>query len=159
MSSREKIGMRDLTYSQWHRPASLGRYTTHAKSQYYQDLDGVEYCYKYEKTHPYFIYELGRDVGQKSKSSPVLPSLAQKSGVKSATVLYKMAKSLNPYADHETIIKGVRDALDELEECGGIRDIESFRVQNIGSDKWIEMSPKEYSDLLVKTRFDFMRTM
>ena len=158
MSQKERIGMRDLTYSQWHRTDSLRRYIPDAHSYYFQDVDGAEYMYHNKIIVPWLLYETGRDIGQKIKDSPVLPALSRKSGVKATTVLYKVSKNPNPHADHKTIIRGVREALDELESAG-VSDIESFRVQECGSTRWKEMSPREYGLFLMRERMNFMQNL
>jgi hypothetical protein len=159
MAQKEKIGMRDLVYSQWHRAPSLGRFIPNAEHQYLSDLDGLEYLYKDKLVHPWFLYDIGRDMGQKEKNSPILPALSRKLGIRSAIVLYKYSTRLNPFADHTTIINGVKEALDELEKCGGIRDIESFRVQEVGKKNWVEMSPETYGLFLMRMKQNFIQSL
>jgi len=47
VSSRERTGRRDLTYSGWHRPESIRRYGLTARQVYEMamiDVDACEYC-------------------------------------------------------------------------------------------------------------------
>lgn len=99
MSLHERYGQRDLTYSAWHRPASIGRYlpTEEALRLTYVDIDAVEVCDGcYE---PLALLELARDVGQAHKPTTIMARLAQRANIPAGLVFYL------PAADGSDIIR------------------------------------------------------
>ena len=78
MSSEERYGTRDLSYSAWHR-----------KQGYdlpYIDIDGVEYCRACNE--PLALIETAQDVGQKRKATTVTCRLAERAGLPAYLVFY-----------------------------------------------------------------------
>lgn len=88
MADREKSGVRDLTYSHWHRIDSIQRYITHKEAWHLGmiDIDDCEYCrHCYE---PLALIELAQDVGQEYKPSMVTTKLAKRAGIPAFQVFY-----------------------------------------------------------------------
>lgn len=79
MARHERFGVRDLTYSAWHR--------TLDDDLTYIDLDGVEYCSRCNE--PLLLIEAARDVGQQWKATTVLVALAQRSNIRALLVFYR----------------------------------------------------------------------
>ena len=129
MSDREKYGTRDLLYSGWHRTDRIKRFIGDktASAMKMIDIDACEYD---EKTMtPLVLVELALDTGQTRKDYYVTRNLAIMAGIPALLVLYK------PNATHD--------------------DIESFRVKRLTpnvDDEWMEMSPVEYAQKMVRLR-------
>jgi len=83
MSDEERYGVRDLTYSKWHRPSS-GFLGTNIS---YIDLDCCEYC-KVCYT-PLALLELAKDVGQPDKAVMVTHHLAKQANLPAYLVFYR----------------------------------------------------------------------
>jgi len=139
MSLQEKTGARDLTYSQWHRPESIGRFLglKNARLLSQIDLDWVLWIEFFKKNNePVLLVETAIDVGQDWKDFMATLNLAKRANLPSFLVLYKISSQPNPGAP-------------------GYRDIESFRVKMLTpllEPKWRTMSPREWAQLLVEIR-------
>jgi hypothetical protein len=79
MSRYERSGVRDLTFSRWHRYA-LGDHVTAI------DVDLLEYCQRCRA--PLCLIESARDVGQADKPTTVLAALSAVTGIPALCVLY-----------------------------------------------------------------------
>lgn len=90
MSSVERHGTRDLTYSAWHRAANVARFLgpQRAHQLTYIDLDAIEYCAKCRE--PLLLGELARDVGQAFKATRVLRRLAKRANRPAVLVFYRV---------------------------------------------------------------------
>ena len=127
MSLKERTGTRDLTYSRWHRPESIGRYLDRrtAATLDYIDLDAVEYCHGCRT--PLALIETARDVGQADKPSTVTRRLADRSDLPAYVVLYTVVED----------------------------DISAFRVKRVApltDDGWLPMDPPTYALMLASLR-------
>lgn len=80
MTREEITGVRDLTYSGWHR--TLADHIT------YIDIDACEYCQKCRE--PLILIELAKDYGQSNKATTVLRKLALKANISAYLIYYKM---------------------------------------------------------------------
>src|SRR5205823_1287211 len=88
MSLHERLGHRDLTYSRWHRPDSIGRFlpSDEARQLTYIDLDAIEACDGcYE---PLALLELARDIGQSHKATSIMARLAERAEIPAGLVFY-----------------------------------------------------------------------
>lgn len=125
MSQAERTGVRDLTYSRWHRVDSIGALVGYGPAHRLGmiDVDCVEYCRRCNQ--PLALVETARDVGQARKATVVLACLAQAAGVPAYTLLYRV--------DDDRIV--------------------SFRAQraDVPSD-WVEFTPVEWACVLVSMR-------
>ena len=89
MARTERLGVRDLTYSRWHRLTEPSGQNTLT----YIDLDAVEYCCRCRE--PLALLETARDVGQAFKPTTVLCALAERARVPAYLVFYKADKDGN----------------------------------------------------------------
>lgn len=112
MSDLERYGVRDLTYSQWHREASMSRFLAPSIAHELAmiDLDAIEYCRRCSK--PLLLVELAKDVGQSFKATTVLRQLAALSGLRAVLVFWApeasdvghfRVKSVHPYVGEELL--------------------------------------------------------
>lgn len=81
MSKDERYGVRDLTYSRWHR--------TLDDSLHWIDLDAVEYCSLCKE--PLVLIELAHDIGQTFKATTVMTRLATRADLPAFLVFYLAA--------------------------------------------------------------------
>jgi hypothetical protein len=130
MSMEERTGLRDLTYSQWHRPTSIARYVgqQQAATLGMIDVDGCEYCRTCRQ--PLALIETALDRGQNIKPAWVTTALASRAGIPAYVVLY--------------------DKTDD-------DDIAFFRVKRLTPNpdrEWRRMSAADYAQNLVKLRTD-----
>lgn len=79
MSRHERTGLRDLTYSTWHR------YAVHSPKATWIDVDAVEYCCFCRE--PLIVFELSRDIGRR-KDVSLMPLLATRLKLSGGVVLY-----------------------------------------------------------------------
>lgn len=88
MTLQERSGERDLAYSRWHRPESIGRFLprTQARTLTAIDVDSIEVCQACSR--PLMLLEVARDVGQTFKPTTILVELARRSDVPAALVFY-----------------------------------------------------------------------
>ena len=94
MSLEEKSGRRDLSYSKWHRPDSIGRFVggkAAANRLSMFDIDAVELCA--ECNEPLAIFELVQDHGQPMRKSTYwLEACARRMEVEAYLVFYRVAE-------------------------------------------------------------------
>jgi hypothetical protein len=79
MGRWERTGIRDLTFSNWHRQI-------HGDPLRMVDVDGLEFCRKCKQ--PLALIETGLDYGQDSKWTGALAGLARRAGVPAFCLLY-----------------------------------------------------------------------
>lgn len=139
MTQEERYGQRDLTYSQWHRARSTGRYIGIERAQTLAmiDMDHTMWVeYDDETKEPLALIEEALDIGQSYKCATVTENLARKSDLPALLVLWLPSAQPNPAAP----------------ECP---DIERFRVKRLWpkpESDWRELSPLEYAKVLVRLR-------
>lgn len=80
MTKAERYGVRDLTYSAWHR--------TLDSSLTYCDLDGLEYCRKCKQALA--LIETAWDIGQNGKFTEPLVALARQADIPAYLVFYEV---------------------------------------------------------------------
>lgn len=136
MSFAERTGKRDLSYSAWHRPASIQRFIGRIAAQELMmvDIDAVECVARTRE--PVAMCETAIDIGQEIKPSTVTLKVARACNVPCFTVLYSLAKRANPADDHWL-------------------DIDQFRVKRIDSDidaDWTIYTPTEWARILCTLR-------
>ena len=119
MSDRERWGTRDLTYSNWHRVASIERFVGAAQARALTmiDLDGLEYCCRCREVVG--LVEVARDVGQAFKPSIVTGQLAHRLGVPGLLAFYMPSQE---------------------RRMGGHPDIERFRARVISRPDFCDRS-------------------
>lgn len=122
MSDMEKYGQRDLTYSWWHRKASIERFLSDFEAWRLGmvDIDDVEYCrWCYE---PLSLIELAQDIGQSHKPAAVTENLAIKAEIPAYLCFYTVSRS----------------------------DIAQFRVTSLTHGEFVDeiMTPAEYAQFL-----------
>lgn len=88
MSLEERTGIRDLAYSQWHRPSRITRYITQTQAEAltYIDIDGAEVCN--QCGHVLALIETAFGLHQRNKATTILRQLAHQAGCKAYVVLY-----------------------------------------------------------------------
>ena len=119
MSDKERYGERDLTYSWWHRTASIGRFLPSFEAWRcgMVDIDDVEYCrWCYE---PLALIELAQDVGQTYKPAAVTENLAIRAEIPAYLCFYTVSES----------------------------DITRFRVTSLTDGEYVDkiLTPSEYA--------------
>lgn len=135
----EKFGVRDLSYSAWHRTSSIARYVEghHAAALSMVDVDWVLFAECDLVTRrPLALIEVARDVGQIWKDVRALGDLACRAGVPAFAVLYRPIATPNP-ADPR------------------FRDIDRFRVRRVfphAESDWRLLTPREWASALVRIR-------
>jgi hypothetical protein len=144
----ERYGKRDLTYSAWHRTNSVARFLPEedAKSLRMIDLDALLFVeYEDGSNEPVALIETAQDCGQEIKPVTVTLTLAQlcRREIRVFICLYTKSVEPNPLNPSE-------------------RDIASFRTRCVWplSERdhgWIVMTPKEWSERLLRLRKTFPR--
>ncbi|MCP4539861.1 MAG: hypothetical protein GY832_22205 [Chloroflexi bacterium] len=140
MPQAERYNSRDLTYSQWHRAPSIGRFVGEedARKLLMHDADGIVYYeHRYGDYEPVLLLEVACDVGQSNKNYMHLTALAKRANVPAMCVLYHISATANAKADP------------------GYHDIDKFRVKRVWPkpDKdWVTLSPQQYAEKLVAAR-------
>lgn len=144
MSDTERFGgKRELTYSHWHRRASISRFLKNGdRSAFWLsmiDIDANEYCNSCYR--PIALIETARDVGQSWKNCGITRKTAELGGLLAYVVLYSA------------------DVPDLCISCGNYRqpwpDISGFRVLQVEPEsgrEFKEMTPQEYALFLVALR-------
>lgn len=125
MSQTERRGDRDLTYSQWHRTASMRRFLPFrdAHALAYVDVDCCEYCARCRA--PLALIETARDVGQDHKTATVLMRLAELAHIPGYVVLYRVVET----------------------------DIDQFRVRQVWpvyDELWTVLEPAVYAEVVLQ---------
>lgn len=132
----------DLSYSTWHRTASIKRFV--GSRQAYElsmiDLDATMWVeYNQASRIPVALIETARDVGQTYKTYTVTRNLAEMAGLPALLCLYKLSGNLNP-----------------INRPGEQwRDIQQFRVLRLTprfTGEWSILSPKQYAEMLIRMR-------
>lgn len=144
MSTAERYGHRDLTYSNWHRVDQIATLLGGSSLAAYQlgqiDIDGVEYCLLCRKVLA--LVEAARDVGQ-DKNFRVTREAALMAGVRAWVVLYTPAEPARTCGS-----------------CGSPvapwPDIARFRVKAVAPtvEPYEVLSPDEWARRLVQLRID-----
>jgi len=142
MSQEERYGSRDLTYSQWHRRKSTGRFIGAQSAQQLSmiDADVLIYIeYQEENKEPVVVIEVAQYVGQTWKPSTVTANLGRRAGIPALCVLYEVEQgSKNPASpEHEDIFKFWVRRLWPVKDSG-------FRFY----------TPEEYAKLLLRLHTD-----
>jgi len=96
MSDEERYGERDLTYSNWHRVRSIGRFVGRDMAELLTmiDIDDFEYC-KF-CGDPLAAIETARDVGQSNKTYRVVQKVARGLDILGLLVYYKPSERMIP---------------------------------------------------------------
>lgn len=135
----EKFGSRDLSYSAWHRAASIRRYVGWEQAQLLSMCDAdcilfLEYA-PYNK-EPLCLIETAIDVGQQHKPATAIAKLAKRAGIPAYVVLYDRDGKRNP-ADAR------------------MRDLRGFRVKRLWPKPeraWRTVTPPEWAGALLRIR-------
>lgn len=136
---KERYGTRDLSYSAWHRAASIRRYVGWERAQLLSmcDADCVLFLeYQVDTKEPLALIETAQDVGQSDKPATAITRLAQRAGIPAYVILYAHADSANP-ADRRW------------------RDVRSFRIRRLWprpESRWRVLTPKQWADGLLRIR-------
>jgi len=144
----ELYGERDLSYSVWHREASVRRFISDAEAHGLTciDVDATLWCEWHSGTkEPLLFIETARDIGQQSKPVTVLTRLAETSGRAGYLVLYRLSDApCFAYPD-----------------LGCAREIDGFRVRRVWPEPEpeTEMTPEEYARYLVRERERMLRSL
>jgi hypothetical protein len=95
----EKYWARDLSYSAWHRAASIRRYVGWERAQLLTmcDADSVMWLeYHHRDKQPLALIEAAIDVGQACKPSTAITMLAKCARIPAYLVLYARSEEGNP---------------------------------------------------------------
>lgn len=135
----ERFGSRDLSYSAWHRAASIRRYVgwEHAQLLSMCDADCVLFLeYAPGSKEPLCLVETAIDVGQVHKPATAIMRLAKRARIPAYLVLYDRDTKSNP-ADHR------------------MRDVRGFRVRRLWprpESGWRTVTPHEWARALLRIR-------
>jgi len=135
----EKYGTRDLSYSAWHRAASIRRYVGWERAQLLTmcDADSVMWLeYHHRNKQPLALIEAAVDVGQVCKPSTAITMLAKRARIPAYLVLYERATERNP-ADPRCL------------------DLAGFRVRRLwplAELAWRRVAPNEWAQALLQIR-------
>lgn len=138
MSDNEKYGTRDLTYSQWHRFRSIGRFVGGDEQGRRMSMIDIDCCEYDASNDVVVLVETARDNGQENpfKQCKVTQQLAKRLGCPAFVVLYTPSSEANPCAPDW-------------------KDISRFRVRQISPQEdrfWTILSPKEWALMLQNVR-------
>ena len=141
MAQEETHGIRDLSYSAWHRRGSTQRFVGIEAAQTLSmiDLDAALFVEWDDGTkEPLLLIETAMDKGQSFKTATITKNLARRVVPKlpAYVVLYKLGDAANP-VDIEW------------------KDIVSFRVRRIWPEPetpFEEITPQEWANRLVELR-------
>jgi len=135
----ERYGTRDLSYSGWHRAASIQRYVGWERAQLLSmvDADCVLFLeYHHANKEPLALIEAAVDVGQDYKPATAIKLLAKRARIPAYLVLYERAAQRNP-ADPR---------------C---QDVSGFRVRRLwprADLAWRTVAPGEWAQALLQIR-------
>ncbi len=135
----ERYGARDLSYSAWHRAASIARFVGSERAQLLTmvDTDSVLWLELEPGTkEPLCIVEAAIDMGQDYKSATAIQRLAKRARVPAYVLLYQRAAERNP-ADPRW------------------QDVAGFRVKRLwprAELQWRTVSPNEWAQALLQIR-------
>ena len=136
---REIYGTRDLSYSAWHRAASIRRYVGWERAQLLTmcDDDSVLWLeYSPGEKAPLCLIEAAADVGQDYKPATAIKLLARRARIPAYIVLYARAADRNP-ADPRCF------------------DLTGFRVKRLyprADLAWRHVAPGEWAQALLQIR-------
>jgi hypothetical protein len=136
---KERYGTRDLSYSAWHRAASIRRFVGWEQAQLLNmvDADCVLFLEYHQSTkEPLALIEAAIDVGQDYKPATAIARLAKRAGIPAYLVLYRQSAAPNP-ADPRML------------------DVSGFRVKRLyprTETKWRAMPPAEWAEALLRIR-------
>ena len=132
----ERFEVRDLSYSAWHRPESVGRFVKASRALTMLDLDSVLFSeYAPGNRMPLALIEVAKDVGQE-KVADVTRHLAELAGLPAYVALYRTAANANPANPQWP-------------------DINQFRVKRLWPTPepgWRVLTPQQWADALVQIR-------
>jgi hypothetical protein len=99
VSQQERFGVRDLSYSAWHRVGSIQRFVGWEAAQLLSMVDAdcllfLEYAAG-DKA-PVALAEVGCDVGQDFKPATAILQLARRAKIPAYLLLYERAAAANP---------------------------------------------------------------
>ena len=135
----ERFGTRDLSYSAWHRAASIRRFVGWEQAQLLNmvDADCVLFLEYHESTkEPLALIEAAIDVGQDRKPGTAIARLARRACIPAYLVLYKQALEPNP-ADAR------------------MPDVSGFRIRRLYprmETAWRTVAPREWAHALLRIR-------
>lgn len=135
----ERFGTRDLSYSAWHRPRSIGRYVGLEQAQLLcmVDADCVLFLeYEPRNKEPLALVETAIDVGQEHKPATAIMRLAKRARIPAYVVLYQRAAHGNP-ADPRWA------------------DVARFRIRRLWPRtelRWRTVAPHEWAQALLQIR-------
>jgi hypothetical protein len=139
MQEERYPGLRDRSYSAWHRRLSLRRFVGLERAQLASmiDLDACVYC-EFDGTtrEPLALIETAMDRGQGQKAASVTRRLAQRAMIPAYCVLYRIGSEKNP--------------ADPI-----YWDIDQFRVRRLWprpEHSWRTLTPEEWAQALLKIR-------
>ena len=136
---KEQYGTRDLSYSAWHRAASIRRFVgwEHAQLLNMVDADCVLFLEYHQSTkEPLALIEAAIDVGQEYKAATAIARLAKRARIPAYLVLYRQSESPNP-ADPR------------------MPDVSGFRIKRLyprAETKWRAVPPAEWAMALLRIR-------
>jgi hypothetical protein len=139
MSQEERSGIRDRTYSAWHRRGSMRRFVGLERAQLLAmcDIDAALWLEHDDLSkEPLALIETARDVGQGYKSGTVLYRLAKRAKLPAYVCMYRLGNDPNP-ADPS---------------CN---DVASFKVRRIyprPESGWRELTPAQWATGLLQIR-------
>lgn len=135
----ERYGTRDLSYSAWHRAASIRRYVGWERAQLLSmvDADCVLFLeMAHDSKEPLCLVEAAVDVGQDYKPATAIARLAKRARIPAYLVLYERAEQPNP-ADPRCV------------------DVAGFRVKRLwprADTGWRRVPPEEWASALLRIR-------
>ena len=135
----ERYGTRDLSYSAWHRAASIRRYVgwEHAQLLNMVDTDCVLFLEYHQQTkEPLALIEAAIDVGQDRKPATAIAQLAKRARIPAYLVLYKRSIEPNP-ADPR------------------MPDVSGFRIKRLyprAEMAWRNVPPADWASALLRIR-------
>lgn len=94
MADEERLGVRCLCWSRWHREPNLPHEAA------YIDIDGCEYCRQCKE--PVFLIETAHKTG-KPKATTVLRALAKRAGISAYLVRYEGCMSNESNVDIQQV--------------------------------------------------------
>ena len=134
----ERYQYRDLSWSAWHRPLSVGRFLSRAASVQLTMLDFDSMLFsEYDCTHrlPLALVEVAIDVGQE-KLADITAKLAELAGIPAYVALYTTSAHANPANPQWP-------------------DINQFRVKRLWpspEEGWRVLTPQQWADALLQIR-------
>ena len=135
----ERYGVRDLSYSAWHRAASIRRFVgwEHAQLLNMVDADCVLFLeYHEQNKEPLALIEAAIDVGQEYKAATAITRLAKRARIPAYLVLYRRSTEQNP-ADPRSL------------------DLAGFRIKRLwprAETSWREVPPEQWANALLRIR-------